>query len=80
MIDADHPTLSIAQQCALINLPRASYYRAIDIGIGTETPENLEFMRLIDEEYTRHPFYGSRNLCSYLRRLGYVVNRKRARA
>jgi putative transposase len=77
MIDADHPTLSIARQCELINLPRASYYRAIDIGMGTETPENLEFMRLIDEEYTRHPFYGSRKLCSYLRRLGHVVNRKR---
>jgi putative transposase len=77
MIDADHSTLSIARQCALINLPRASYYRAIDIDMGTETPENLKFMRLIDEEYTRHPFYGSRKLCSYLRRLGYVVNRKR---
>ncbi len=30
-----------------------------------ETPENLELMRLIDEEYTQHPFYGSRQLRKY---------------
>ena len=77
MIDAAHPILSIARQCELIHLPRSSYYRANDVSMITETPENLKFMRLIDEEYTRHPFYGSRNLCSYLRRLGHVVNRKR---
>ena len=34
-------------------------------------------MRLLDEEYTRHPFYGSRKMCSWLRRQGYGVNRKR---
>ena len=34
-------------------------------------------MRLIDEEYTRHPFYGSRKLRNWLRRQGYRVNRKR---
>lgn len=77
MIDADHPTLSIARQCELINLSRASYYRSTDMGIATETPENLELMRMIDEEYTRHPFYGSRQLRSYFRRQGRVVNRKR---
>lgn len=77
MIDADHPTLSIARQCELINLSRASYYRTTDKSIATETPENLELMRLIDEEYTRHPFYGSRKLCNYFRRQGRVVNRKR---
>lgn len=36
-------------------------------------------MRLIDEEYTRHPFYGNRRLVVYLQKLGYVVNRKRMR-
>ncbi len=34
-------------------------------------------MRLIDEEYTRHPFYGSRKMRTYLHRLGHPVNRKR---
>lgn len=79
MIDPAHPKLSVTRQCELINLPRASYYRAINIGssIGTETPYNLELMRLIDEEYTLHPFYGSRKLCVYLNRQGHTVNRKR---
>lgn len=79
MIDTTHPTLSIARQCELIGLSRASYYRSLEItvGISTETPENLNLMRLIDEEYTRHPFYGSRSICTYLRRQGYKINRKR---
>ncbi len=34
-------------------------------------------MRLIDEEYTRHPFYGSRRLTARLKRQGYEVNPKR---
>ena len=34
-------------------------------------------MRLIDEEYLKHPFYGTRRIRNYLRQLGYDVNRKR---
>jgi putative transposase len=36
-------------------------------------------MRLIDEEYTRHPFYGSRKMSEWLNRQGWRVNRKRVR-
>jgi len=77
MIDPTHPVLSIARQCELIQLSRASYYRATDSGPIVESPENLELMRLIDEEYTRHPFFGSRQLRNYLRRKELKVNRKR---
>lgn len=77
MIDPTHAVISIARQCELIQLSRASYYRAANNGPIVETSENLELMRLIDEEYTRHPFYGSRQLRNYLRRQGYPVNRKR---
>lgn len=34
-------------------------------------------MRLIDEEYTRHPFYGSRRMVAFLGQQGFDVNRKR---
>jgi len=34
-------------------------------------------MRLIDEEFLRHPFYGSRKMRVYLNRQGFPVNRKR---
>lgn len=77
MIESAHPKISIARQCELIQLSRASYYRTEDLGLVIETPENLELMRLIDEEYTKHPFYGSRQLRNYLRRQGHLVNRKR---
>ena len=73
-IEAGHPQLSIVRQCELIDLPRASYYRKVGL---SESPENLELMRLIDEEYTRHPFYGSRKMRDYLHRQGHFVNRKR---
>lgn len=34
-------------------------------------------MHMIDAEYTAHPFYGSRQMRSVLRRRGYEVNRKK---
>ncbi len=38
---------------------------------------NVELMHLIDEQYTKTPFYGSRRIREVLRRKGYMVNRKR---
>ena len=38
-----------------------------------------DLMRLIDEEYLRHPFYGTRKMRDCLQRQGYPVNRKRVR-
>ena len=75
MIDDKHKDLSITKQCTLIDLPRSSYYRKIPSGLESE--ETLEIMRLIDEEFMRHPFLGSRNMRDYLRRKGYLINRKR---
>ena len=40
-------------------------------------PVELELLALIDAEYTRHPFYGSRKMVVYLCNLGHWVNRKR---
>ena len=77
MIEPDHNQLSILRQCALLELPRANYYR--NASEAEESAENLNLMRLIDEEYTRHPFFGSRKMRDYLRRLGHRVNRKRIR-
>ena len=73
MIEPEHPKLSVRRQCELVGLPRSSYYREP----GGESEENMKLMRLIDEEYTRHPFYGSRKMKKYLINLGYKVSRKR---
>jgi len=65
--------LSVRRQCQLLGLARASlYYQATE-----ETATNLRLMRLLDEEYTRHPFYGSRRLTAWLSTQGEEVNRKR---
>jgi len=73
MIEPNHPELSVRRQCELIGLNRATHYRQP----GGETALNLELMRLIDEEYTRTPFYGYRRMTARLQTLGYKVNRKR---
>jgi putative transposase len=75
-VEKDHPELSIQRQCALLNLCRSSFYRNSTVP-EQERPENLELMRTIDEEYTAHPFYGSRQMRNVLRRQGYKINRKR---
>ena len=74
-IQPKHPKLSIKRQCELIELPRSSYYR--EGFTGQEKPENLEIMKLIDAEYTQHPFFGTRQIRNCLRRQGYKINRKR---
>ena len=38
---------------------------------------NLGLMDLIDRQYLKTPFYGSRRMSAYLRHRGYKVNRKR---
>lgn len=74
-IEPGFPEISIARQCELIGLPRATYYyQAQD-----EHTLNQQVMRLLDEEYTRHPFYGVRRLTVWLQRQGYHVNHKRVR-
>jgi putative transposase len=40
---------------------------------------DLELMRLIDEQFTKTPFYGTRRLCVSLRERGHTVNREKMR-
>jgi putative transposase len=69
--------LPISLQCHLAGVARSSHYAQSE---PVETnPEDLILLRLIDEEYTRHPFYGSRRMRVYLKHQGYVVNRKRVK-
>ena len=37
----------------------------------------LELMALIDRQYLRTPFYGSRRMTAWLQTQGHMVNRKR---
>jgi putative transposase len=68
--------LALSRQCALASVPRSTVYASL----GKAKPANdndLSLCRLIDEEYTRHPFYGSRRMAAFLKVNGQAVNRKR---
>jgi putative transposase len=66
LIEPDHPQISIAWQCELVGLSRSSFY----YGAQEESAENLYLMRLLDEQYTRTPFYGIRRMTVWLRQQG----------
>jgi len=66
---------SIARQCQLPGLSRSGFYNTRK-GVKTD---DLALLRLLDEQYLRTPFYGSRRMTVHLRRLGHSVNRKRVR-
>lgn len=67
--------ISVRRQCELIELNRSNLYYE-PAGVNTY---NLELMRLLDEKYTRTPFYGVCKMTEYLKKLGHHVNEKRVR-
>jgi putative transposase len=69
----ERSSLSIRRQCNLASVSRSSWYYQ---PCG-ESEENLLYMRLIDEQYLKTPFYGSPRMCEVLRERGYQVNEKR---
>jgi putative transposase len=72
-VDRDHAEISVRRQCELLGLSRSGFYYE---SLG-ESEENLALMRLLDEQYTRTPFYGSRRMAAWLGTRGFDVNRKR---
>jgi putative transposase len=76
MVEPAHEEIHIVRQCELIGLPRSTYYQPPRLG---ESAENLALMRRIDEEYTKHPFYGAHQMRDVLRRRGHWVNLKRVK-
>ena len=73
MIELTHPDLSLRRQCHLLGLPRSTWYYQP----AGESADNLQLMRLIDEQYLRTPFYGWPRMTAALRRAGHAVNHKR---
>lgn len=74
LIEPEHPALSLRRQCELLGLNRSTWYYEP----ASESAENLRLMRLIDEQYTRTPFYGWPRMTAYLREdLKVPVNHKR---
>ena len=67
---------SIMERCQALDLARSSFYYQPK----GESALNLELMRLMDEEYTKHCFHGVIGMRDFLRlEKGYWVNEKRVR-
>jgi putative transposase len=76
-----HQSIALTRQCVLLNINRSVIYQQ-----QKQKRHQCKYdaydqllLQLIDEEYTRHPFFGSRRMQVYLRLLGHRINRKRVR-
>ena len=69
---SNHDHLSIRQQTQILGLNRSSlYYKPIGI-----SQYNILLMNLLDEQYTRTPFYGVEKMTIFLKETGHHVNVK----
>ena len=75
MVDPDHERLSVLKQCELLLVNRSSFYYVRH----PDEKDDLEMMRLIDEQFLKTPVYGSRRMAAHLTRAGHPINRKRVR-
>lgn len=76
MIEPGNPEIPVLRQCWLLGLSKAAYYYRAREQDGL----NSTLMTLLDEQYTKTPFYGVPKMTEWLRRRkGYKVNPKRVR-
>ena len=66
MVDRKDP-LPVKRQCALLDLPRSTYYHVPK----PVSDEELALMALIDRCHLKHPFYGSRRIRDWLEDQGH---------
>ena len=78
MIDREHRKVSLPRQCTLLDISRAwLYYQPT-----TPSAEDLALMALMalmDRQYLKTPFYGSRKMQAWLQGLGHPAGRNKVR-
>ena len=72
LIERQNKVIPVKRQAELLGIARSTVYYEPRVD-----SYNLELMYLIDEEYTKTPFYGSRKIREILKRKGYLVNQER---
>lgn len=74
-MNRNHSDLSTRRQCALLCLMRSTlYYQP-----RGESAENLRFMEVIDKQFLKTPWYGSRQMARHMQREGHECGRYRMR-
>ena len=75
MLSVNDKLISVREQCEILGLNRSTYYyNPVEVGEYT-----LTLMRLLDEQYTRTPFYGVNKMTKYLNDNEYYVGKDRVR-
>jgi len=75
MYISDNEKLSVRKQCDLVEISRSTvYYKPVG-----ESQENLQIMRLMDEEFHKYPTHGVIQMQDFLFALLFRVNHKRIR-
>lgn len=74
-MESANKMISVSRQCELFGLNRSSYYYRSE----RDDSYNEYLMRLIDEQYTKTPFFGVPKMTAWLCRQGHWVNEKRIR-
>ncbi|MCD9150488.1 IS3-like element ISPpy1 family transposase [Psychrobacter sanguinis] len=75
LLEPDNKDFSFRKQCELLSINRSSlYYQAKPI-----SELDITLMNLLDQQYTKTPFYGVKRMTAYLRQLGYQVGENRVR-
>jgi putative transposase len=72
LVDRADPDLSISRQAELLGVARSSIYYQPRVD-----DYQLELMKLIDEQYTKTPYFGSRKMAVTLNEKGYQAGRRR---
>lgn len=67
--------IPVSRKCELLGLSRASYYYQSE----KDDSYNQLLMKLLDEQFTKTPFYGVLKMTAWLKIKGHAVNEKRVR-
>lgn len=76
-VEPDHQLLSVRQQCKILEINRSSlYYTPRPKSLSDE---ELALLRLVDEIYTKYPFFGTRQMSDYISLHEYPCKRHEIR-
>ena len=67
--------LSVRRQCKLLSLVRSGFYYSPK----GESSANLPFMEIIDKQFLKTPWYGSRQMARHMQRRAHKCGRHRVR-
>lgn len=76
-IERNNALLSVRQQCEILGINRSSIYYTPRPKVLSK--EELALLRLVDEVYTRYPFFGTRQMSDYISLHHHPCNRHEIR-